>query len=122
MHGDDPYDLGHTVAGWTGTVIASAGCALCGLAVITASGLLVAAGMAAILLAALVTWALHLAGWGKASGPRPPGEWGLRVRDGAAAHGHRDCLGCRLAGRRRSARTTAEDADVMPAPGAPARG
>nr|WP_252981294.1 HGxxPAAW family protein [Streptomyces chartreusis] len=99
-HGDDPYDLGHTVAGWTGTAIASVGFVLCGLSVIVTSGLLVATGIAVIVLAAVVTWILHLAGWGKPGGPRPVDQWDWRVKDLAARSGHPGCLGCRLAGRR----------------------
>nr|WP_107909017.1 HGxxPAAW family protein [Streptomyces chartreusis] len=99
-HGDDPYDLGHTVAGWTGTAIASVGFVLCGLSVIVTSGLLVVSGIAVIVLAAVITWILHLAGWGKPSGPRPVDQWDWRVKDLTARSGHPGCLGCRLAGRR----------------------
>ncbi|KUH40661.1 MULTISPECIES: HGxxPAAW family protein [Streptomyces] len=97
-HGD--VDLGHTVAGWTGTAIGLAGLCVTGLAVVAVSLPLALIGAGALTGAVLVTWALHLAGWGKPSGPRPPEEWPWRVRDRGARHGHRDCLGCRLAGRR----------------------
>ncbi|WP_373428906.1 HGxxPAAW family protein [Streptomyces rishiriensis] len=50
-------------------------------------------------LAALVTWGLHVAGWGKPPGVRPRSEWGMRVRDPWARGGHPGCVGCRLAGR-----------------------
>ena len=99
LHGDDPYDLGHTLAGWTGTALAALGSALSGLGVIAASVLLVCAGAAVLVLALLATWALHLAGWGKPSGPRPVEQWNWRVRDTGARTGHPGCLGCRLAGR-----------------------
>ncbi|MEV6015659.1 MULTISPECIES: HGxxPAAW family protein [unclassified Streptomyces] len=102
IHGDDDHDLGHTVAGWTGAGIATLGCGLCGFAVMTASGLLALAGAAVLVLALLSTWVLHLAGWGKPSGPRPAGQWDWRVRDTAAGDGHADCVACRLAGRRPS--------------------
>ncbi|MFC5899365.1 HGxxPAAW family protein [Streptomyces zhihengii] len=98
VHGD--HDLGHTVAGWTGTGIAVAGCGLAGAGLAAASGALLAAGAAVTVLAAVVTWALHLAGWGKPSGPRPVAEHSWRVRDTSAAAGHPSCAGCRLAGRR----------------------
>ncbi|MFF5447646.1 HGxxPAAW family protein [Streptomyces sp. NPDC012888] len=102
------YDEGHTVAGWTGTAVATAGAALTGVGVCGwAPGIW--SGLGVLVLAALLTWALHLAGWGKAPGPRPVGEWGLRSRDLAARAGHEDCLGCRLAGRRRA---SVPDADV----------
>ncbi|MER5887501.1 HGxxPAAW family protein [Streptomyces sp. NPDC001941] len=96
-HGD--VDLGHTLAGWTGTALAMLGSLTLGAAMclhLTWATLLGAALTAA---AALVTWVLHLAGWGKPSGPRPAAEWDWRVRDTAARGGHTNCLGCRLAGR-----------------------
>ncbi|MER6713278.1 HGxxPAAW family protein [Streptomyces sp. NPDC000877] len=95
------YDHGHTVAGWVGFGIASVGAGVAGLGVVTVSGLLIAGGIAIGAVSLLVTWALHLAGWGKGPGLRPRDEWGWRVRDSAAPGGHEDCLGCRLAGRGR---------------------
>ncbi len=49
-----------------------------------------------------VTWALHLAGWGKPPGTRPREQWPVRARDRGARDGHAGCLGCRLAGRGRT--------------------
>ncbi|MGW2822925.1 HGxxPAAW family protein [Streptomyces sp. NPDC001443] len=106
IHGDDDHDLGHTVAGWSGAGIAVLGFGLCGLAMVRASGLLALGGVAV-----LTTWMLHLAGWGKPSGPRPVAEWDWRVRDRTARGGHADCLGCRLAGRRASRRQTVDRPD-----------
>jgi hypothetical protein len=97
------YDHGHTVAGWVGTAIASVGAVAAGAGVCFVSGVLIAGGIAIGVVALLVTWALHLAGWGKGPGIRPREEWGWRVRDSGARAGHDECLGCRLAGRRRSA-------------------
>ncbi|MFF5895830.1 HGxxPAAW family protein [Streptomyces argenteolus] len=97
VHGD--HDLGHTVAGWTGTAIGTLGSAVLGAAVVTASAALLWLGAAIVVLAALTCWILHLAGWGKATGPRPAGRQGLRTRDAGARRGHPGCLGCRLAGR-----------------------
>lgn len=97
------YDHGHTVAGWVGTGIASVGAVLAGAGVCFVSGLLIAGGLAIGVVALLVTWALHLAGWGKGPGIRPRDEWGWRVRDSGARAGHDACLGCRLAGRGRKA-------------------
>ncbi|MGW6924802.1 HGxxPAAW family protein [Streptomyces sp. NPDC054950] len=93
-------DLGHTVAGWTGTFIAVAGFGIAGIGVIAASPFVIAAGAATVALAAGVTWVLHLAGWGKPTGPRPDDQWDWRVRDLSARGGHPHCLGCRMAGRR----------------------
>ncbi|MGA5346198.1 HGxxPAAW family protein [Streptomyces griseoincarnatus] len=64
------------------------------------AGPLLAVGAAVDVLALLVTWALHLAGRGKSSGPRPREERSRRVRDSGARAGHAECLGCRMAGRR----------------------
>ncbi|MET8509490.1 HGxxPAAW family protein [Streptomyces sp. NPDC004787] len=98
MHGD--VDLGHTVAGWTGTTIAVIGFCVAGFGVVLVSGAVIAAGIVTIGVAAFITWALHLAGWGKPTGPRPADQWDWRVKDMAARRGHPDCLGCRMAGRR----------------------
>ncbi|KND45969.1 HGxxPAAW family protein [Streptomyces stelliscabiei] len=95
------HDEGHTVAGWTGTAIGTTGSALLGLGVCGwTPGF--ALGATVSVLALLVTWGLHLAGWGKPPGPRPRDQWALGVRDRSARGGHGDCLGCRLAGRRRT--------------------
>ncbi|MEN3537857.1 HGxxPAAW family protein [Microbispora sp. ZYX-F-249] len=93
----DDVDLGHTVAGWTGCVVVLCGCATTGAGVCAASPLGVWLGIGVIALGGLVTWALHVAGWGKPSGPRPPEQWDWRTRDPMKGHG--DCLACRLAGR-----------------------
>lgn len=97
LHGD--HDLGHTVAGWTGTGVGVLGTVITGAALVGGSAAGVWLGGAVIALAALATWTLHLAGWGKASGPRPPGQRHWRTRDTAARQGHPDCVGCRMAGR-----------------------
>ncbi|GAA2256555.1 MULTISPECIES: HGxxPAAW family protein [Streptomyces] len=97
------YDHGHTVAGWIGCAIASVGAGVAGLGIVRVSGVLIAGGLAIGVVALLVTWALHLAGWGKGPGVRPRAEWSWRVRDSAAPGGHEECLGCRLAGRGRRA-------------------
>ncbi|MFG2341079.1 HGxxPAAW family protein [Streptomyces yangpuensis] len=95
-------DLGHTVAGWTGTTLALLGFAGAGAAVCAAwpPGILI--GLGVVVLAGAVTWLLHLAGWGKPSGPRPEAEWDWRTRDTEALAGHADCLGCRVGGPRRA--------------------
>ncbi|WP_434587350.1 HGxxPAAW family protein [Streptomyces sp. A5-4] len=107
MHGD--HDLGHTVAGWAGTFLTVVGFCLSGAAMIAAPTAGSWLGLGVIALAALVTRALHLSGWGKPSGPRPPAEQHWRTKDRAASHGHPACVGCRMAGRaRRRLRHAAE--------------
>ncbi|MFD7284677.1 HGxxPAAW family protein [Streptomyces sp. NPDC059863] len=93
------YDEGHTIAGWTGCVIATAGAAVAGVGIVGwRPGIWV--GSVIMASAALVVWGLHLAGWGKPPGVRATDQWGLRVRDRSARQGHAGCLWCRLAGRR----------------------
>ncbi|MFG2573653.1 HGxxPAAW family protein [Streptomyces sp. NPDC048481] len=99
----DEYDEGHTIAGWTGVAVATAGTSLLGVGVCAVSVPMLLAGGAVVVMSALVTWALHLTGWGKPPGVRPAAEWGMRVRDAGARGGHPGCLGCRLAGRGRRA-------------------
>jgi len=113
------YDEGHTVAGWTGFGIATAGTAVLGLGVCVVSAPLVVAGTAIGVVSLLVTWALHLTGWGKPPGQRPREQWGIRVRDTGARGGHPGCVGCRLAGRgvRGTAVTAATAVDMAPVEG-----
>ncbi|WP_371614443.1 HGxxPAAW family protein [Streptomyces sp. NBC_00454] len=95
-------DLGHTVAGWTGTAIALVGSAAAGAALCASWTPGIWIGLLVVVVAGIVTWLLHLAGWGKPSGPRPEDQWDWRVRDTAAHGGHADCLGCRVSGPRRA--------------------
>ncbi|MFE9020128.1 HGxxPAAW family protein [Streptomyces sp. NPDC007808] len=95
------YDEGHTVAGWTGTAIATIGASVLGAGVCLVSAGLIWGGLGIVAVSVLVTWALHLSGWGKPPGVRPRGEWGMGTRDLTAGAGHPDCWGCRLAGRGR---------------------
>jgi hypothetical protein len=116
-HGD--VDLGHTVAGWTGTALAVVGSGAAGLFLCTGWTPGIWLGLAVVAAAAVVTWVLHLAGWGKPSGPRPKPDWDWRVKDAAAAGGgHADCLGCLVRG---AARTGAAEPSALPAGAAPAR-
>ncbi|MEV7405863.1 HGxxPAAW family protein [Streptomyces sp. NPDC091267] len=107
MSAHENVDLGHTVAGWTGTALGVAGLTCAGIALCVKwdSGFAYAAAM--VVTGALATWLLHLRGWGKPSGPRPADQWPWRVRDTAALSGHPGCLGCRLAGRTGPAATRA---------------
>ncbi|MER8069316.1 HGxxPAAW family protein [Streptomyces sp. NPDC094034] len=109
------YDEGHTIAGWTGCVIATAGSAVAGVGIVGwRPGIWV--GSVIMGLAALVVWGLHLAGWGKPPGVRTTDQWGLRVRDRSARHGHVGCLWCQLAGRRGDpVRTVAVPKPAVPA-------
>jgi hypothetical protein len=108
------YDEGHTVAGWTGVGIATVGTSVLGVGVCLVSIPLIVLGIAIDVVSLLVTWVLHLTGWGKASGPRPREEWPMRVRDTGARAGHAGCVGCQLAGRgvRRAGRTAVGSAAV----------
>ncbi|MFC5663473.1 HGxxPAAW family protein [Kitasatospora misakiensis] len=116
-HGE--HDMGHTVAGWTGTAVTTLGFAVAGVALVAGSVPGLWAGAAVTVLGALTAWALHLAGWGKPTGPRPPGLRHWRTPDPAGRRGHPDCLGCKLAGRRPAPSTA--PAPTAPAPaGAPA--
>lgn len=102
------YDEGHTVAGWTGTGIATVGSAVLGAGICVVSAPLTVGGLGILVASLLVTWTLHLSGWGKPSGPRPRGQWPMGVRDLTVRDGHPDCWGCRLAGRgRRTAEVVA---------------
>ncbi|MET7573435.1 HGxxPAAW family protein [Streptomyces sp. NPDC005492] len=105
------YDEGHTVAGWTGFGIATVGSAVAGVGVCTVSAPLIGGGLGIVVVSLLVTWALHLTGWGKPPGRRDRAQWGMRVRDPLARAGHPGCVGCRLAGRGRVAE---EHAVVVP--------
>ncbi|WP_406124625.1 HGxxPAAW family protein [Streptomyces sp. NBC_00989] len=110
------YDEGHTVAGWTGFGIATVGTTVAGVGVCAVSAPLIAGGLAIVAVSVLVTWGLHLTGWGKPPGRRDRAEWGMRVRDPLARAGHAGCVGCRLAGRGRAA----EEYAVVPRESVPA--
>lgn len=96
-HGD--HDMGHTVAGWTGSALATTGFAVAGAALVLSWAPGLWAGGALTALGALAAWLLHVTGWGKPTGPRPPHLRHWRTPDPAGRSGHPDCLGCRLARR-----------------------
>ncbi|MEY9949978.1 HGxxPAAW family protein [Kitasatospora sp. GAS1066B] len=100
------HDMGHTVAGWTGSALVAIGSLVLGVAFAAGSPAGLWLGVAIVASAALASWWLHLAGWGKPSGPRPVDRRDWRLRDTDARDGHPDCLGCRLAGRRPQAPET----------------
>ncbi|WP_035844587.1 HGxxPAAW family protein [Kitasatospora azatica] len=108
MSAHSDHDMGHTVAGWTGSVIAILGFTTMGAAFVLDSPSGLWAGGLLTALGAVASWVLHLAGWGKPTGPRPPHRRHWRTPDPDACHGHPDCLGCRLAGRHRRVRHPAE--------------
>ncbi|MFE7889670.1 HGxxPAAW family protein [Streptomyces sp. NPDC057412] len=113
------YDEGHTLAGWIGVAVATVGCSVLGAGICVTSAPLMWAGFAVTVASVLVTWGLHLTGWGKPSGIRPRDQWGMLVRDLGALEGHPDCWGCRLAGR---GRRTAEAPAAAPSPAGEAAG
>ncbi|MFE3876787.1 HGxxPAAW family protein [Kitasatospora sp. NPDC059146] len=118
-HGD--HDMGHTVAGWTGSALATAGFAVAGTALVLGSPPGLWAGAALTALGALAAWLLHLAGWGKPTGPRPPHLRHWRTPDPTARNGgHPHCLGCRLARRHPHPATTGTPTPGTPTP-APGR-
>ncbi|MFF3511604.1 HGxxPAAW family protein [Streptomyces sp. NPDC002573] len=92
------HEEGHTLAGWTGCVLATAGALLIG-AGICGWRAGIWPGLGLVVVSVLATWFLHLAGWGKPPGLRPVDQRGMRARDLSARRGHANCLGCRLAGR-----------------------
>ncbi|OKK17397.1 hypothetical protein AMK16_21380 [Streptomyces sp. CB00455] len=114
-HGD--VDLGHTVAGWTGTGLALLGFTGSGIALCAAWVPGIWLGLGVVAAAGVVTWLLHLAGWGKASGPRPEAGRNWRTRDTAARSGHAECLGCRAGrpGRARGVSPRPRSAAPLPA-------
>ncbi|MGW2283626.1 HGxxPAAW family protein [Streptomyces phaeochromogenes] len=114
------HDEGHTVAGWTGCAVAVVGTSVAGVGMCLGSVAGIWMGLGVVGLSVLVTWGLHLAGWGKPPGIRPVAERGMRVRDRGARAGHPACVGCRLAGRGRSVSTTgvAVSAQGVQRPGA----
>ncbi|WP_306334943.1 HGxxPAAW family protein [Streptomyces sp. KL118A] len=92
------HDEGHTVAGWTGSLVAMLGTVSAGVGVVGwRPGIWL--GLILLVASVLVTWVLHLAGWGKPPTPRSPDQWRLSVRDLSVRAGHANCVGCRLAGR-----------------------
>ncbi|MEU6577722.1 HGxxPAAW family protein [Streptomyces sp. NPDC046805] len=93
------HDEGHTVAGWTGFLIGTVGSTMVAAGVVVPSPVMVGGGVVIVAISVLVTWALHLAGWGKPPGRRPRDTWPMRVRDRSAREGHPGCVGCLLAGR-----------------------
>ncbi|MEU5480053.1 HGxxPAAW family protein [Streptomyces mirabilis] len=113
------HDEGHTLAGWIGFGIATVGVVGIGLGVCVDNALGEWGGLAVVAVSVLVTWVLHLAGWGKPPGRRPTSEWGLRVRDLGARQGHPGCVGCRLAGRGRPATRSDVAAGGKPLSGEP---
>ncbi|MEH0577293.1 MULTISPECIES: HGxxPAAW family protein [Streptomyces] len=116
QHEGHQYDEGHTVAGWTGVGIAAVGTGVAGVGVCAVAPVLIAGGLAVVGVSALVTWGLHLTGWGKPPGARPRAEWGMRVRDPGARGGHPGCVGCRLAGRAPKGERPGEGALSVPGP------
>ncbi|MGW4223996.1 HGxxPAAW family protein [Streptomyces bauhiniae] len=108
------YDEGHTIAGWTGCAIATVGSGVVGAGVCTGSAPALVGGAVLVAASVLVTWVLHLSGWGKPPGVRPRGEWRLSARDTEARGGHAGCVGCALAGRRPASAPVVTRAESIP--------
>jgi hypothetical protein len=97
------HDDGHTIAGWTGALVATVGALAIGVGIIGwRPGVWL--GSASLVASVLLTWGLHLAGWGKSPGVRPHDQRAVRTRDRSAHDGHDKCVACRLAGRSGQAR------------------
>ncbi|MFD8259996.1 HGxxPAAW family protein [Streptomyces griseoluteus] len=90
-----------------GSGVVGAGACTGSVAALVGGGVLVAVSV-------LVTWALHLSGWGKPPGVRPREEWGMRTRDTQARGGHPGCVGCAMASRRRAAAPVVTRAESIP--------
>ncbi|MFJ4007861.1 HGxxPAAW family protein [Streptomyces sp. NPDC090023] len=108
------YDEGHTIAGWTGCAIATVGSGVVGAGLCTGSVPALVGGAVVVAASVLVTWVLHLNGWGKPPGVRPREEWRLGARDTQARGGHPGCVGCALAGRRPASAPVAARAESIP--------
>ncbi|MFJ5018802.1 HGxxPAAW family protein [Streptomyces griseoluteus] len=108
------YDEGHTIAGWTGCAIATVGSGVVGAGVCTGSVAALVGGTVLVAVSVVVTWVLHLSGWGKPPGVRPREEWRMRTRDTQARGGHAGCVGCALAGRRPASTPAVTRAEPIP--------
>ena len=72
--------MGHTVAGWTGSIVCIAGFAISGVAMTAASVPFFWIGAGVVALGGFLGRLLHRMGFGKEIGPRPASERGMRRR------------------------------------------
>ncbi|MGS2646767.1 HGxxPAAW family protein [Streptosporangium sp. LJ11] len=83
----EEHDMGHTVAGWTGSIVCITGFAISGVAMVSASVLFFWVGAGVVALGGSLGWLLHRMGFGKEIGPRPAAERGMRRRPASSAPG-----------------------------------
>ncbi|MEV4377939.1 HGxxPAAW family protein [Streptosporangium sp. NPDC049644] len=76
----EEHDMGHTVAGWTGSIVCMTGFAISGLAMVADGVVFFWAGVGVVVLGGALGWLLHRMGFGKEIGPRPVSERGMRRR------------------------------------------
>ncbi|MFF3443318.1 HGxxPAAW family protein [Streptosporangium sp. NPDC002721] len=76
----EEHDMGHTVAGWTGSIVCIVGFAISGVAMVAASVPFFWVGAGVVALGGALGWLLHQMGLGKEIGPRPVSERGMRWR------------------------------------------
>ncbi|MER5645444.1 HGxxPAAW family protein [Streptosporangium sp. NPDC002524] len=76
----EEHDMGHTVAGWTGSIVCITGFAISGVAMVVASVPFFWIGAGVVALGGALGWLLHRLGLGKEIGPRPASERGMRLR------------------------------------------
>ncbi|WP_051753292.1 HGxxPAAW family protein [Streptosporangium amethystogenes] len=86
----EEHDMGHTVAGWTGSIVCITGFAISGLAMVAASVPFFWAGVGVVVLGGALGWLLHQMGFGKEIGPRPVSERGMRRRPAPRTAGRHD--------------------------------
>ncbi|WP_440070511.1 HGxxPAAW family protein [Streptosporangium sp. OZ121] len=83
----EEHDMGHTVAGWTGSIVCITGFAISGMAMVAASVPFFWVGAGVVALGGALGWLLHRMGLGKEIGPRPASERGMRRRPASSARG-----------------------------------
>lgn len=76
----EEHDMGHTVAGWTGSIVCITGFAISGVAMVAAGVPFFWIGAGVVALGGALGWLLHQMGLGKEIGPRPASERGMRRR------------------------------------------
>jgi hypothetical protein len=76
----EEHDMGHTVAGWTGSIVCITGFAISGVAMTAASVPFFWIGAGVVVLGGALGWLLHQMGLGKEVGPRPVSERGMHWR------------------------------------------
>ncbi|WP_436758412.1 HGxxPAAW family protein [Streptosporangium sp. V21-05] len=83
----EEHDMGHTVAGWTGSIVCITGFAISGVAMVAASVPFFWIGAGVVALGGALGWLLHQMGLGKEIGPRPASERGMHWRPASRTPG-----------------------------------